>query len=94
MLRPTPTTVEPLRVSPPEAVAYQFELALLNPGRGLMTTTPKPRSRYHSSNRTWRQRVRVGDWISDALQDRQDKRDGFLLNQRIFGETSYALRKE
>ena len=26
MLRPTPTTVEPLRVSPPEAVAYQFEL--------------------------------------------------------------------
>ena len=28
MLRPTPTTVEPLRVSPPEAVAYQFELAL------------------------------------------------------------------
>ena len=27
MLRPTPTTVEPLRVSPPEAVAYQFELA-------------------------------------------------------------------
>ena len=26
ILRPTPTTVEPLRVSPPEAVAYQFEL--------------------------------------------------------------------
>ena len=28
ILRPTPTTVEPLRVSPPEAVAYQFELRL------------------------------------------------------------------
>ena len=26
MLRPTSTTVEPLRVSPPEAVAYLFEL--------------------------------------------------------------------
>ena len=26
ILRPTPTTVEPLRVSPPEAVACQFEL--------------------------------------------------------------------
>ena len=30
MLRPTPTTVEPLRVSPPEAVAYQFELTSLD----------------------------------------------------------------
>ena len=27
-LRPTPTTVEPLRVSPPEAVAYLFELGV------------------------------------------------------------------
>ena len=32
MLRPTPTTVEPLRVSPPEAVAYQFELEI-DPGQ-------------------------------------------------------------
>ena len=36
LLRRTLTTVEPLRVSPPEAVAYQFESATAPRGGGLM----------------------------------------------------------
>ena len=47
MLRPTPTTVEPLRVSPPEAVAYQFELTRRNHRANPSATVVTPPSKGH-----------------------------------------------
>ena len=50
IFRPTPTTVEPLRVSPPEAVAYLFELEpLALTSHRATTTNPALIVKFHQS---------------------------------------------
>ena len=68
-LRPTPTTVEPLRVSPPEAVTYLFELVQI-----LLLTQPGTQWAYSIS-------VDVQGYLVEQMSGRTL---GEFLEERIF----------